>query len=100
MQVEQQVRDAWQNLSTAANRLQALEQSLKASQSRVAATRNAHRTGARTTNEWLGAEHDTAQAELNLMQARIQTALERLRLNAVAGSLDEAQLREVNALLQ
>ena len=100
LQVEQQVRDAWQNLSTASNRLQALEQSLKASQARVGATRNAHRTGARTTNEWLGAEHDAAQAELNLMQARIQTALERLRLNAVAGSLDEAQLRDVNALLQ
>jgi outer membrane protein len=100
LQVEQQVRDAWQNLHTASTRLQALEQSLKASQARVAATRQAHRTGARTTNEWLGAEHDAAQAELNLMQARIQTALERLRLNAVSGTLDEAQLRDVNALLQ
>ena len=100
LHVEQQVRDAWQNLHTASTRLQALEQSLKASQARVAATRQAHRTGARTTNEWLGAEHDAAQAELNLMQARIQTALERLRLNAVSGTLDEAQLRDVNALLQ
>jgi outer membrane protein len=100
LQVEQQVRDAWQNLSTATQRLQALDQSLKASQARVTATRNAHRTGARTTNEWLGAEHDAAQAELSLMQARIQTAIERLRLSAVAGSLDEAQLREVNTLLQ
>ena len=100
MQLEQQVRDAWQNLSTADSRLQALAQSLKASQARLSATRNAHRTGARTTNEWLGAEHDAAQAELNLMQAKIQTALERLRLNAVSGTLDEAQLRDVNALVQ
>jgi outer membrane protein len=100
LQVEQQVRDAWQNLSTSATRLQALEQSLKTSQARVAATRNAHRTGARTTNEWLGAEHDAAQAELNLMQARIQTAIERLRLSAVAGSLDNTLLGDVNALLQ
>jgi outer membrane protein len=100
LQLEQQVRDAWQNLSTADNRLQALAQSLKASQARLSATRNAHRTGARTTNEWLGAEHDAAQAELNLMQAKIQTALERLRLNAVTGTLGEAQLRDVNALLQ
>ncbi len=99
-QIEQQVRDAWQNLNTAQARLQALTQAEKASKARLAATRQAHRTGARTTNELLGAEHDAAQAELALVQLRIQTVIEQLRLSATSGELDEAQLRQVNALLK
>jgi outer membrane protein len=99
-QVEQQVRDAWQSLSTAQARLQALSQSEKASKARLAATRQAHRTGARTTNEWLGAEHDAAQAELALLQLRIQTVVDQLRLYAASGTLDEPQLQTVNALLK
>lgn len=99
-QIEQQVRDAWQSLSTSQARLQALSQSEKSSKARLQATRQAHRTGARTTNELLGAEHDAAQAELSLLQLRIQTALDQLRLYAAAGELGEAQLRLVNALLK
>ena len=99
-QLEQQVRDAWQSLSTAPARLQALSQSEQASKARLTATRQAHRTGARTTNELLGAEHDAAQAELALVQLRIQTAMDQLRLSAVSGELGEAQLRQVNALLK
>jgi outer membrane protein len=99
-QVEQQVRDAWQSLSTAQARLQALSQSEQASKARLTSTRQAHRTGARTTNELLGAEHDAAQAELALVQLRIQTAMDQLRLSAASGELGEAQLRQVNALLK
>ena len=99
-QVEQQVRDAWQSLSTAQARLQALSQSEQASKARLTSTRQAHRTGARTTNELLGAEHDAAQAELAVVQLRIQTAMEQLRLSAASGELGEAQLRQVNALLK
>ena len=100
LQLEQQVRDAWQSLSTAPARLQALSQSAQASKARLSATRQAHRTGARTTNEWLGAEHDAAQADLAVLQLRTQTLLDQLRLHAVSGDLDEAQLRQVNAWLK
>ncbi len=100
LQIEQNVRDAWQSLSTAPARLQALAQSEEASKARLAATRQAHRTGSRTTNEWLGAEHDAAQAELAVTQLRIQTAMDQLRLSAASGELGEAQLRQVNALLK
>jgi len=100
LQIEQNVRDAWQSLSTSPARLQALAQSEKASKARLSATRQAHRTGARTTNEWLVAEHDAAQSELAVMQLRIQTAMDQLRLSAASGELSEAQLRQVNALLK
>jgi outer membrane protein len=100
LHIEQNVRDAWQSLSTAQARLQALGQSEQASKARLTATRQAHRTGSRTTNEWLGAEHDAAQAELAVTQLRIQTAMDQLRLSAASGELGEAQLRQVNALLK
>lgn len=100
LQIEQNVRDAWQSLSSAPARLQALSQSEKASKARLSATRQAHRTGARTTNEWLGAEHDATQSELAVMQLRIQTAMDQLRLSAASGELSESQLRQVNALLK
>ncbi len=100
LQIEQNVRDAWQSLSTAQARLQALGQSEQASKARLTATRQAHRTGARTTNEWLGAENDAAQAELAVTQLRIQTAIDQLRMSAASGELGEAQLRQVNALLK
>lgn len=100
LQIEQSVRDAWQNIATAAQRMAALEQSLKANQARLTATRNAHRTGARTTNEWLGAEHDAAQAELALQQLRLQTVMERLRLQAASGTIDASVLQSINALLK
>ena len=100
LQIEQNVRDAWQSLSTAPARLQALAQSEKASKARLSATRQAHRTGARTTNEWLGAEHDATLSELAVMQLRIQTAMDQLRLSAASGELSESQLRQVNALLK
>ena len=100
MQIEQTVRDAWQHLVTAPARLTALEMSLKANQSRVTATRNAHRIGSRTTNEWLGAEHDAAQAELALMQLRFQTVMERLRLQAASGTLNASALQSINAWLK
>ncbi len=100
LQIEHNVRDAWQNIATAEQRMASLEQSLKANQARLVATREAHRTGSRTTNEWLGAEHDVAQAELALLQLRIQTVLDRLRLHAVSGSLNAWALQSINALLK
>lgn len=99
-QIEQQVRDAWQSLSTAQARLQALSQSEQASKARLNLTRQAHRTGARTTNDLLGAEHDAAQAELAVLQLRIQTVIDQLRLSAASGELGEVQLRQVNAFLK
>ena len=99
-QIEQQVRDAWQSLSTAQARLQALSQSEQASKARLNLTRQAHRTGARTTNDLLGAEHDAAQAELAVLQLRIQTVIDQLRLSAASGELGEVQLSQVNAFLK
>jgi hypothetical protein len=47
----------------------------------------------------LNAENDTANAELALLQARVALLMDRLRLSALAGQLDEAALQVVNATL-
>lgn len=99
-QVALQVRATWLNLNVGAGRIAALTEAWKASQARLDATRIGSQVGDRTTQDLLNAENDAASAELALLQGRIGLLLDRLRLAALAGELDEAQLRAVNANLQ
>lgn len=99
LNIESEVRQAWQDVNAAPARQQALEQANKASQAKLVATRHAHRTGVRTTMELLVAEQEAAFTESAVVQSRIQTVLDRLRLYAAADELGEEQLQEINALL-
>lgn len=99
-QIAQQTRAAWFGLTVGAGRVAALSESLTASRSRLDATRVGRQVGDRTTLDLLNAENDAATAELALLQARVSLLLDRLRLAALAGQLDEAQLLAVNATLQ
>ncbi len=99
-QIALQTRAAWLGLTVGAGRIAALAESLKANQARLDATRLGVQVGDRTTLDLLNAENDTANAELALLQARIGSLMDRLRLAALAGQLDEAQLQSVNAALQ
>lgn len=99
-QVAQGTRGAWLGLSVGASRLKALDEALRASRSRLDATRLGRQVGDRTTLELLNAENDAAAAELAVLQARVALMIDRLRLLAFAGKLDEAQLLLANANLQ
>lgn len=99
-QVAQQVRSAWLGLTVGAGRVRALAQALSSARSRLDSTRLGHQVGDRTTLELLNAENDAASAELALLQARIDLLMDRLRLAAAAGRLDEAWLRDVNSTLE
>lgn len=99
-QVALQTRAAWLGISAGTSRVLALEQARKASQSRLDATRLGRSVGDRTTLDLLNAENDATSAELALLQARIAVALDRLRLAALAGRLDETALQTVNSMLQ
>ncbi|MEO8838276.1 MAG: TolC family protein, partial [Herbaspirillum sp.] len=77
-----------------------LADSSKASQARLDATRLGNEVGDRTTLDLLNAENDAANAELMLLQGRVGLLLDRLRLAALGGELDEAQLESVNAVWQ
>jgi outer membrane protein len=95
-QVAQQLRSAWLGLGVGAERVQALAQALQASESRRDATQLGHQVGHRTTLDLLNAENDSAAARLTLAQARIGLWLDRLRLAALVGQLDEGALRSVD----
>lgn len=99
-QVALQTRAAWLNLTVGASRIGALAEASKASQARLDATRIGSQVGDRTTQDLMNAEADAANAELALLQGRVGLLLDRMRLAALAGELDEAQLRVVNASLQ
>lgn len=99
-QVTQQVRAAWLGISVGAGRIAALEQALKASRSRLDATHLGRSVGDRTTLDLLNAQNDATNAELALLQARTAVALDRLRLSALAGRLDETALQPIDAMLQ
>lgn len=99
-QVALQTRAAWLGLTVGAGRIAALEGALRTNRARLDATRLGRQVGDRTTLDLLNAENDTADAELALLQARVAVLMERLRLSALAGQLDEGALQTVNATLR
>lgn len=99
-QVALQTRAAWLGLTVGGGRIDALSAALRANAARLDATRLGLQVGDRTTLDLLNAQNDKASAELALLQTRISTLMDRLRLAALAGQLDDAQLQLVNATLQ
>ena len=99
LEAAQQTRAPWLDLTVGSARLAALEAALQASRARLDATRTGLQAGDRTTLDLLNAQNDAAGAELALLQARVQQLTHRLRLAALAGELDEAQLGAVNRAL-
>lgn len=97
--VEQQVRASWLNLSIGSERLRAMSQGLAASEARLDATHLGQQVGHRTTQDLMNAESDQARARLALGQARVGLVLERLRLDALAGDLNEDALRALDGHL-
>jgi outer membrane protein len=99
-QVALQTRSAWLGLTVGADRVNALAAALKASESRLSSTQLGRQVGDRSTLDLLNAESDAANARLAWLQARTALLLDRLRLVALAGKLDEAELQAVNGSLQ
>lgn len=95
-QVALRTRAAWLGLNAGASRVTALEQARKSALARLDATRLGQEVGDRTTLDLLNAQNEATAAELNLLQARAALALDRLRLAALAGELDDATLAAVS----
>lgn len=99
LDVLQQTRAAWLAVSTGVERIRARAQGLASSRSRLEATTTGVEVGARTTLDQLNAQSDYYHAQRELLHARYELLLDRLRLAAAAGELDEADVRQVNGLL-
>ena len=94
-QVAQQVRAAWLGLSVGPDRIAALTEALKAAAARSDATALGLKVGDRTTLDLLNAQNDHAAAQLTLAQGRVALVMERLRLAALAGTLNEQALQAI-----
>jgi len=99
-QVALKTRSVWLGLTSGSSRIIALAASLKSNEARLSATRLGNKVGDRTTLDVLNAENDAANARLSWMQARIAQAMDRLRLDALAGKLEEDQLHMINRILE
>jgi outer membrane protein len=99
-QIALQTRAAWLGMTVGFSRVEALAASLKANEARLAATKLGHKVGDRTTLDVLNAENDAANARLSWMQASIALVMDRLRLAALTGKLEEDQLQIINGTLQ
>jgi len=96
----QEVRAAWLDLTVGRSKANALEAALKASDARLDATRVGVQAGDRTTLDLLQAQNDDIAADLALTQARTDLLMSRLKLTALAGQLDESELRAANEALR
>lgn len=95
----QQTRAAWLAVSSGQELIHARQQAAASARARLEATETGLEVGARTTLDYLNAHADHVRARRAVVQARYAVLLDRLRLAASAGSLDEADIRRVNALL-
>lgn len=93
-------KTAYGSVVTGISRVVATRDALTAAQASLAATRVGRDVGTRTMTDLLNAIQILAQAQSACAQARHQFILGRLQLQQAAGALTEADLANVNALLQ
>ncbi|MHA3902941.1 TolC family protein [Castellaniella sp. WN] len=94
------VQAAWLSLDTGPARIHALRQARQASATRRDATRLGVEAGDRTLLDQLDAEQAHTQSELDLHQALADLAIDRLKLQALAGGLGQEALASANCILR
>ncbi|MCK9684104.1 TolC family outer membrane protein [Scleromatobacter humisilvae] len=98
--IERATRAAYGSVVTGMGEVQSTREAVAAAQASLAATRVGREVGNRTQTDVLNAIQTLAQAQAAHAQARHQFILGRLQLQQAAGALTEADLANVNALLQ
>jgi outer membrane protein len=95
-----QARQAYLNVSSGVARVQALEQALVSTRAQLDSTRLGLDVGVRTNLDVLDAEQQVLSARRDLASARYDYLLSRLALKAAVGSLNPADLAEIDQLLK
>ena len=98
--VARAAKAAYGSVVSGIGQVQSTRESVAAAQASLAATRVGREVGTRTQTDMLNAIQTLAQAQAAHAQARHQFILGRLQLQQAAGALTEADLANVNALLQ
>jgi len=80
--------------------IKALEAAQESSQASLDSNKLGYEVGVRISIDVLNAEQQLYQTRRDLARAYHETLMARLRLKSAVGALDEADLQEINALLQ
>lgn len=98
--VARDVRRAFLGLRSAQTQVTALTQALRSAELQLDANRTGFELGDRPAIDVLNAQEAMFGMRRDLAAARYQVALNRLRLAAAAGELDEQRIAQINGLLR
>jgi len=90
-----QVRQAFAGVVNGQAQIDALKAAVLASQNAVESNKRGFKIGTRTTTDVLGAEQQLYQARRDLNKARMDTAMQGLKLRAAAGRLQVADIQDL-----
>lgn len=98
-QIQASARNAFTNLQAAIASFKAYKRSLDSNQSSLEATQEGYQAGTRNIIDVLNATRSYYNARRNLTRAKYNYLINGINLKAVAGTLTESDLSEVNQLL-
>lgn len=98
-QVTAAARQAFLGVKNGIASIRAFEAAIASSQSQLDATRLGREVGLRTSVDILNAQQQLFQAQRDLAQARYAYAMNHLRLRAIVGKLDDAEMARFSAKL-
>ncbi len=93
------VRQSYLGVTSGVASIAAQQQALKSAETLVASTKLGLEVGVRTNLDVLNAQQTLTQVQRDLAQARYNAILNRLRLEAAAGDLNEDDIRKTNEYL-
>lgn len=99
-EVESNTRIAYNSILTQISQVEALKQSVKSSKIALKATQAAFEVGTRTIVDVLNAQSDVLNIERDYAKARYDYIINVLKLKQATGSLQVADLEQVNNLLE
>lgn len=99
-ETERAARDAYLGVLSEISRVKALRQALESSRTALQATEAGFEVGTRTTVDVLDARRRLFEAQTNYSRSRYDYLLNVLQLQLATGTLDKADLDEINAFLR
>jgi len=99
-ETERAARDAYLGVNSEMSRVRALKQALESSRTALQATEAGFEVGTRTTVDVLDARRRLFEAQTNYSRSRYDYILNVLQLQLATGTLDKADLDEINSFLR
>lgn len=99
-ETERAARDAYLGVLSEISRVQALRQALESSRTALQATEAGFEVGTRTTVDVLNARRTVYQSQTDYARSRYDYLLNVLQLQFATGTLDLADLQEINSFLR